>query len=248
MCQGDRKSHRDWWINTRMYYLDSKYDTGAFESDYAVLRLYTPTSTDTNSAVYKSITVVPPDPTFHITNMEDGYLKVTWRDTSNIFNTPDDIHHSLLPHATANVQHTVSCPIVNPSFNDTDTHIFGASKISDLGDLSPMYCKTVDISKLIHLEKLVLGNANENYVNNNITSVNVDELTLLKYLDIRGCYNDTYFTALSLTNNYMIDTVYAERSSLQTINLLNGSNISTLHLGSEITQLKLWDLSKLTDF
>ena len=67
-AQGSRKEHRKWWLYNRFRYMDSKYNTGDFKSDYITMRLYTPSGS----------LAVEPNADFTVTTMispTEAYLR-----------------------------------------------------------------------------------------------------------------------------------------------------------------------------
>lgn len=62
-----------------------------------------------------------------------------------------------------------------------------ADMLTSLGDLAPMMVELINISAATHLTYLKLGDASEDYVNNNLNSVTLGNNFLLKYMDFRNC-------------------------------------------------------------
>jgi hypothetical protein len=66
--QGSRIEHRKWWFRNHFFYLDGKYNTGDFLSDFITMRLYTP-------SMWEGI---EPDAGFPVELFKDGYVRVKY--------------------------------------------------------------------------------------------------------------------------------------------------------------------------
>lgn len=219
VAQGSRLNHLHWWLYNRLSYLDSKYEYTTFENDFISLRAYTP---EGSAAL----------PDIEITQSIDGYCKIKY----GSYNTK----HRLV----ANTPTVIEAPIdFDP--NDTETFIYGASKILDLGDLSHLYAGTMDFTNATKLTHLRIG-AGAEYVNENLTSLTVAQSSMLKYIDVRGCPNLTGELDLSTCPN--IEEVYTTGTSLTYIKFADGGNIKTLTLPSTIKEITLKNQADIKTF
>jgi hypothetical protein len=116
----------------------------------------------------------------------------------------------------------------NETFNDTETAIYGASEISSLGDLAPLYCGTVNVSKASRLIELKIGDGTEGYVNTNLKTLSVGTNRLLKKVDVRNCPNLVDPLALSGCPN--IEEIYATGSGITGLELPTSGYLKKVHL------------------
>lgn len=222
VAQGSRLNHLQWWLFNRFNYMDSKYMGSGYTSDYATLRLYTPSS-------YSEVT---PSGNITITPYADQYLGVKYGS------------YTVRAKGTQGVATTIQAP-AGVTFNDTETIVYGASRILSLGDLSPLYAGTIDVSKATKLSTLQIG-AGGTYSNTNLTGLTVGNNLLLKTLDVRNCPNLTQPIDVSGCSN--IETVKATGTSTTAVTLPNGGNLQTLELPATITNLTIKNQSNITTF
>lgn len=212
-AQGSRKSHRNYWLLNRFRYMDGKYDTSTFSSDYITMRLYTPSGTP----------VVAPNANFLLTAQKDGYTKIKFGSYIN------------RARLRKNVASLVQAPAI--TFNDTETIIYGASAIKDLGDLSGKYLGTLDVSKAMNLSKLRIGSQVVGYSNQNLRNLFVGNNTLLEELDISNCPN--LKQAVDLSGCTAIKNVYAAGTGITSVLLPKGGLLYSLILPNTANTLIL---------
>ena len=220
-AQGSRKEHRKWWAYNRFLYMDSKYTAGDFLSDYATLRLYTPTD----------FAGVTPSANFGIIPFADEYVRVKYGS------------YMVGQRCTKDELANIVAPDIQ--FNDTETIVYGASRIKSLGDLSGMYAGTVDVSKATRLSELLIGSDTDGYHNDNLTVLSVGSNKMLRKLDIRNCPNLTQAVDLSGCEN--IEEVYAQGTGITSVVLPAAGILSKLYLPGTITNLTLKNQPKLLD-
>ena len=226
-AQGDRREHLKWWINGRIKYLDSKYYSSDYASDYISMRIYSPDDTTTTS-------VVPFNGAFNLKSFMAQYLGVRYGANGELFQVRAEAEVATKVSATASTD-----------LNDKETYVYGASLIKDLGDLSNKYVGTLDVSKAVKLSKLIVGNSNSKYSNTNLIDLQIGNNDLLTYLDIRNCPNLTQTVDLSGCKN--IQEVYATGTGITSITLAEGGNLKTLTLPATITNLTLKNQPLLTN-
>lgn len=220
-AQGSRKEHRKWWTYNRFLYMDSKYTAGDFLSDYATLRLYTPTD----------FAGVTPSANFSIIPFADEYVRVKYGS------------YMVGQRCTKDEPANIVAPDIR--FNDTETIVYGASRIKSLGDLSGMYAGTVDVSKATRLSELLIGSGTEGYHNDNLTVLAVGANKMLRKLDIRNCPNLIQSVDLSGCEN--IEEVYAQGTGVTSVALPAAGILSKLYLPGTVTNLTLKNQPKLLD-
>ena len=222
VAQGNRLDHLKWWLHNRINYMDSKYVASDYKDNYITLRIYTPDS-------YGSVL---PNADAHITPYADQYVTVKYDE--NMFNA----------RGTHDVETVIDAP--NQVFNDTPMIIYGASRISDIGDLSPLYAGTVDVSKGIKLKQLIVGNAASDYRNTNLKTLTIGNNELLTKLDVRNCPSLTQVIDASGCAN--IEEIYATGTSSTSVKVPNGGNLKVLRLPNTITNLTIQNQPFITDF
>ncbi|MBQ8749426.1 MAG: hypothetical protein IJZ29_03050 [Clostridia bacterium] len=227
-AQGDRREHLKWWLDKRFKYLDSKYYANEYASDYVSMRIYSPSDTSTTS-------VVPFNGAFKLTSFIAMYMGVRYGGSGELFQV----------RANAETQTSISATS-GTDLNDKETYVYGASKIKDLGDLSSKYVGTLDVSKATQLTKLIVGSSKTNYKNTNLIELKIGNNKLLNYLDIRNCPNlaDT----LDLSGCENIKEIYATGTSIASVTLAEGGNLTTMALPATITNLTLKNQPLLTSF
>lgn len=221
VAQGSRKNHLQWWLDNRISYLDSKYDYKNYSEDYISLRLYSP----------EGELAITPDANFNIVPSEDMYVSMR-------FGSADQ-----KVRAKAN-------QIVNMKaegiFNDTETIIYGAGKISSVGDLSAKYIGTVDFSKATRLRELIIGSDKPGYRNTNLLNLPLGNNRLLRKLDVRNCPN--LRESLDVSGCYNIEEIYATGTSIPSISLPVGGIVKSVYLPDTIVSLNIQGQNSIQDF
>lgn len=221
--QGSRAEHRKWWLFNRFRYMDSKYNTGTYVSDYATMRLYTPSDW----------VGVKPDADFHLTPYADQYLKVKFGS-----------YGTSSTRADKGVVTVIKAPS-GQILNDTETIIYGASRLRSLGDLSAKYPSTIDVSRAVKLEELIVGSDAEGYRNTNLKTLSIGGNKMLKRVNIQNCPELKQPLDVSLCDN--IEEIYTEGSGVSSIVLGSGGNLKVLHLPDSITSLNIKNQPKLLE-
>ena len=220
--QGSREMYGKWIWKNRFLYLDSKFLAGSILGDTAVFRTYTP-------AVWAG---VEPCADITLTAFNAMYFNVKWGSVTKSQRV--GFNETVKMTAPEDMQ-----------FNDTETIIYGASLIASLGDLSPLYPGTVDVSKMVKLKELLVGSGVEGYQNRNLHTLSIGENRLLKKLDVRNC--PEYSEPIDVRNCTNIEEIYAQGTAITAVNLPEGGNLSKLYLPGTITNLTLKNQPKLLD-
>lgn len=220
--QGSREMYGKWIWKNRFLYLDSKFLAGSILGDTAVFRTYTP-------AVWAGI---EPCADITLTAFNAMYFNVKWGSVTKSQRV--GFNETVKMTAPEDMQ-----------FNDTETIIYGASLIASLGDLSPLYPGTVDVSKMVKLKELIVGSGVEGYQNRNLHTLSIGENRLLKKLDVRNC--PEYSEPIDVRNCTNIEEIYAQGTAITAVNLPEGGNLSKLYLPGTITNLTLKNQPKLTN-
>lgn len=222
--RGNGEGHLKYFVKNRLNYFDSKWYASDYANNYVALRIYTPNewSGVTPNA---NITIVP------FSNM---YAGVRYKANGTL----------LQQRVSANEEVTFEAP--NETFIDTETAIYGASEISSLGDLAPLYCGSVNVSKASRLIHLKVGDATTGYSNPNLDELSVGANRLLKVIDVRNCPNLT--TPLGLSECPNIEEIYATGSGITGVDLPESGYLKVLKLPATIVNLTLKNQLFITDF
>lgn len=223
--RGTGEEHLKYFAKNRLMYCDSKWNAGYYSKDIITLRLYTP---DGELAVEPNhdITVIP---------------------YSNIYAGARYNANGVLQQQRAerNVPVTFK-PSADSEFGDTDTYIYGASEMSSIGDLSPMYCGYVDVSKATKLTELIIGSDVEGYTNTNLKTVSVGTNKLLKKINICNCPSLT--NPLALSNCPNIQEIYATGSSITGVELPPSGYLKKVYLPRTLTNLTVTNQKYIEEF
>lgn len=219
-AQGSREDHRRWWLANRFRYMDSRYDTGSYKQDFATFRTYTPSSW----------TGVTPNADFNITPIENGYVTAKWG--------------SYITHKKVKKDTPIEFKAPAISFNDTETIIYGISRVSSLGDLAPKYLGTLDISKATVLKELKVGSQVAGYKNFNLTHVTFGNNRILKTVDVSNSPN--LKGILNMESCVSIEKIYADGTNITGVQLPDGGVVTNLVLPSSVTNLTFRGQKQLT--
>jgi hypothetical protein len=221
--RGSGEPHFRYFVKERLAFCDSRWNCGDYPSDFVSLRIYTPLE-------YSD---VEPNANITITPYTDGYFGVKYKANGTL----------IQQRAYENTPILFEAP--NERFDDTETAVYGASRISSFGDLSPLYCGTIDLSAASNLVEIIVG-AGGNYVNNNLKSFAVGANNLLKKVDIRNCPSLTDALDLSLCPS--IEEIYAQGSSITAVKLPKSGFVRQLHLPASLTNLTITNQKYIEEF
>lgn len=222
--RGTGEEHLKYFVKNRLMYCDSKWYGADYADDYMSLRIYTP-SGDLAVPANANITVTP---------FSDIYAGVMYR-ANGILRQQ---------RAKANTPITFIAP--SETFNDTETAVYGASEMSSIGDLSPLYCGTVNVSKASKLTELIIGSGVSGYSNPNLRELAVGSNKLLKKIDIRNCPN--YTSSLQISNCPNIQEIYATGSGITGLELPESGYLKKVHLPGTLTNLTITNQQYIQEF
>lgn len=226
-AQGSKKAQRDYWLYYRYYYWCSKYMIGAAKNEYIMMRVSKP---DTSKPTTQ---IVAPTTDLNITPFSHIYLNVGFGQSV------------VRQKATKNVESHFTSTLTG-DYADTPITVYAASQIKDLGDLSPAYLTSCDISRAANLQRLVVGNQKEGYRNESLTSISLGNNTKLKLLDVRNCVNLTGNIPAGQCEN--IEEIYAENSSISSVTLPVGGDLKVIHLPATTNAITIRKHLNLEDF
>lgn len=222
--RGSGESHMRYMSKNRIKFFDSYCNAGSYPDNYASLRIYTPTGE----------LAVTPNANITVTPFSGMFAGVKYKANGTL----------MQQRAQAGVPVTFVAP--NETFNDTETAIYGASELSSLGDLSPLYCGTVNVSKATKLTEIIVGNGTEGYSNTNLRDLSVGANKLLQKIDVQNCPNLTEPLALSGCPN--IEEIYAQGSGITSVELPESGYLKKVYLPETLTNLTVTNQQYIEEF
>lgn len=230
--RGTGEEHLKYFIKSRLDYLDSKWCCGTYPSNYITLRIYTPMDENNNPITNLPVAA---NPDITVTSYSNTYAGVQFGAGSDIVqykteqNTPITLEWTMDGHP-----------------NDLETSVFPASEISSLGDLSPLYCGTVNVSRATKLTELIVGSGVDGYANNNLTELAVGANNLLQKIDVRNCPNLT--EPLAIANCPNIQEIYATGSGITGLELPNSGYLKKVYLPGTLANLTVTNQQYIEEF
>ena len=223
MMQGDRSTHRKYWLARRFALFDSLWVSGAYKADALEIKC------TNNTQAGQKITITAG------TGMRYGY---------GINNLPRECNISLVPGTsytfTTNEVVNLGDPI----------RLYAAPHIEsiDLSDMTGVLA-VLTIDKAYNknvgtkLKRLVVGNST--IENGSVTSISgLAQATRLEYLDVQ---NMKGITSLDLSSQNYLKVLKAFGSGIASVQFANGAAIEVLELPSQ-TSLRLEELPYLSSF
>ncbi len=229
--RGSGEEHFRYFIQNRINYCDSKWYAPDYADDYVSLRIYTPVD---SAGVPLENLAVPACADITVTPYSNMYAGVRYKANGTLYQE----------RAVHGVPVTFEAP--DEVFNNTETAIYGASQLSSLGDLSPLYCGSVKAANATKLTELIIGSSVEGYSNENLWELAVGTNKLLKKLDVRNC--PRLESPLALTGCPNIEEIYATGTSITGIDLVDGGILRIAHLPATVTNLTLKNQLYIEDF
>lgn len=232
-AQGSREEHRKWWLSNRFNYMDSKYNAGDYISDYITMRINVPTvvenqttpeQIESNTTIEKTLSVVPSDPSFYLVSSYDQYLTAKYENTT------------VRKRAFKDQITKLESP-GEMTFTDTNTIIYGASKLLDLGELASKYPSYISVGKAAKITNLKIGSEIEGYRNPNLRVLYLGNNTMLKSLDIRNCIN--LDGALDLSGCIQLENFYADNTQITMGIFPEGGNLKNISLPQTVSNITL---------
>lgn len=141
-----------------------------------------------------------------------------------------------------------ACTLVNPldNVNDTETIIYSASQLADIGDLSGLKVGYASFVNASRINRIKLGDADANYSNPNLKTLYLGANELLQVLDVRNCPNLTGTVDASGAPD--LEEVYFEGTGITGVILPNGGMLKKLHLPATVNNLDVRNQKKVTEF
>lgn len=146
--------------------------------------------------------------------------------------------------ATHNQPVVLECPA--DQLYDTETQIFSASQLSDVGDLSALKVGRADFSRATKLQKIKVGSNEVGYTNPNLKLLTIGTARLLREIDVRNCTN--LAQTIDLSGSLNLEKAYFDGTKVTGVTFPKGGFINTIHLPNTILNLTLRDQNEIIDF
>lgn len=241
--RGNGVDHLYYMLDNRFVYCDSLMYAGNEEDynypeDYVSLRIYTPVDENDNP---RTDLAVEPNANITATYFSNMYGGAKYKANGTL----------LQERVTANTPHTFVPPANSDTgeaekFNNTETAVFGASQLSSLGDLSPLYCGSVKVAKAKKLVELIVGSGIEGYKNENLWELEVGANKLLQKIDVRNC--PKLVAPLGLANCPNIQEIYATGSGITGVELPKSGYLKKAYLPGTLTNLTVTNQQYIEEF
>lgn len=178
-----------------------------------------------------------------------GYAKsdITVTPYINLYPTVKYGSYVVSARATAGTPTLLACPI--DTLNDTEIYIYSARNVSSVGDLSGLKVGIADFSYATNIQEVKLGDADSNYDNPNMKSINFGNNKLLKKIDCRNCsgLGTGERSAFDISGCEIIEEVYFEGTKITGLSFPNGGVLKKVHLPATITNLTLLNQKNITE-
>ena len=141
--------------------------------------------------------------------------------------------------------------------SDVVMYLFNGDMITDIGNLYEFgNIGSLDLTSAIRLRALRVGNKDnkDKYVNTKLTSLVLSSCGALEYLDLTSCQgfgtgtgqNGIY--TLDLSNLTLLQELYCSNSSMSGITFPETPSLRTIHIGNNLSRLRLINLTNLNEF
>ena len=206
MCQGNRNSHREWWLSKRFAIYDAEFASGSYKSESIFTKFAELVSTPESPNIFK---------------ITSGNL---FKYGYGINNDPIEYGVSLNKNESHEFKLTRTINVGDP------VRIYGSYYIKEL-DFSNISSNMtqLDLTNIKHkllgtkLTKLILGNSGEN---NALTSISgLENANQLEYLDIQGFKSIKTLDVSSLSK---LGYVNASRSGISSLSFSDSGQIYSI--------------------
>lgn len=228
--KGTEREYLKYFIKNRLMYCDSKWGTGDFinkDNNTILLRLNAPDGIEDEE--------IKPDMTIRYKTFSNMYAGARFG-TNGVLNSQYTDRNELVAFKMPEGE--------DP--NNLDTYIFGANEISELEDLSLLYCNLINIGAASKLKKLVVGNNHPNYRNDVLKNLSFSNNRLLREVNVCNCTGLTNILDFSLCPD--IQYIYATGSNIAGVQLPNSSFLKKLHLPATTSNLTIVNQKHIEEF
>lgn len=216
--RGTGEEHLCYMLENRFNYCDSKWYASDYANDYISLRIYTPADGTWSG--------IAPSPAVTITPFSTMYAGVRYK-----------ANGSLLQQKVESGKSVTFGSDLTETFNDTETAIYGAHQISSIGDLAPLYCGSINVSKADKLIELKVGDGTEGYANNNLIDLSVGTNHQMRVIDVQNC--PKLNIVLDVSNCSNIEEIYAKGSGITGVSFPDGGVVKKVELPATISNFTI---------
>lgn len=215
---GSKETQRNYWLYNRFRYYDAKCVTkDAYEEKIIIRPNYVEGSYNNHN-----LTITP---------YTDTYLSVNFDGMSG--------NSKPIPKRAKKGEPVT---FYNSGAENSVVHIYNASQITDLGDLSGQHTSEFVGNTATRLQRLILGG---DTVNTKLNHLSLGNNRLLKVLNVKNCPN--LAGDIDISGCSGVEEVYFDGTSISSLVLPKGGTCKILHLPETITNLTVLN-HKVTDF
>ena len=161
--------------------------------------------------------------------------------------TYTDMYINLLAGATPyRVRATAGTPVtidIVATLGNTETYIYGAQWIQDLGDLSALYLQQFEIDTMRRVKKVILGTAEDGYYNTGLPSIGIANCVKLEELNVAGVTN--LAASLNLSHTLYLKKFDSRNSGVTGVRFAKNGRLQEAKLNAlaSLYMSGLWNLS-----
>ena len=161
--------------------------------------------------------------------------------------TYTDMYINLLAGATPyRVRATAGVPVtinIVAELGNTETYIYSAEWIQDLGDLSALYLQQFEIDTMKRVKRVILGTAEDGYYNTGLPSISLANCVKLEELNVAGITN--LAISLNLANNLYLKKFDSRNSGVTGVRFAKNGRLQEARLNAlaSLYMSGLWNLS-----
>lgn len=219
--QGNRNSHRRWWVSERFNLYDAKFVTGDFKNYVVELKI------NGKHIPFAKITAAKRQPYgYNITNSASLVTDVLNVGDTYTFTSPEN--------QTLQVGDPIS---IYSACNISELDLSGCADCAIKIDLSRINSDSVGNT----LKKLIINGDNDSL--DDATLVGMNKLDRLEYLDIQGLHK---LGTIDLSSSLNLKTLLAKNTGLTEVKLAPGCLIERLELPTSTAAVILKDLPLLS--
>ena len=190
------------------------------------------------------------DSKYQTGDAESKYITLRCYQVGNITVTPYSHIHPRIKYGSYTVtergKRNVPTTLVNPldQMDDTETYIYSADRLAEIGDLSHLQVGYADFSMATKLQKLKIGDGASTYRNTRCTELYVGNNELLSEIDIQNC--SVLAQTVDLSGCSGIEIIKAKGSAIPAVTLPIGGKVKTMELPATITNLTIRNQKELS--
>ena len=128
------------------------------------------------------------------------------------------------------------------TLGNTETYIYSAEWISDLGDLSALYLQQFEIDPMKRVKRVILGTAEGGYYNTGLPAISLANCIKLEELNVAGVTNLSQ--SLNLANNLYLKEFDSRNSGITGIRFAKNGRLQTAYMNAiaSLYMSGLWNL------